>query len=120
MKNLELNQNLSQFHGTEHYHAYYNLYLTDGIKYLAEQAQCYWLIDVIWSHTLCKKWLGTEDFITCTLTATNSKGRVIFDDGNDNILAKQEIPYTDFPLDKIKIFIVSNGDKFVVMLPSEY
>jgi len=115
-----LQNNLEQFTGTEQYYTHHSLLLTDGAKYLAEKAQCYWLMDVIWSHTHCEKWLGKEDFIVCTLTVLNSKATVAFDDGNSNILMTQEIPFTDFPLNKIKLYVVSDGSNFVVMLPSEY
>ena len=120
MNTLQLSTDLGQFTGTEQYYNYHSLLLTDGIKYLAEEAQCYWLMDVIWSHTHCEHWHGKEDFIVCTLTTTDSRATVIFDDGNGNVLAKQSIQFTDFPLDQIKIYIVSNGDQYVVMLPSEY
>ena len=118
MKKHELN--LDQFTGTENYYRYYDMLLTDGAHYLAEKAECFWLMDVIWSYVISKKWANREDFLTCTLSANNSVGKVVFDDGNDNLLATQEIPYTDFPLNKIRLFIVWNGNQFVVMLPGEY
>ena len=111
---------LAQFIGTEEYYRYYNLLLTDGAHYLAEQAECFWLMDLIASHASIKRWLGKEDFITCKLTVQDTVGEVVFDDGNGNILARQHIPFTDFPLEKIELFIARGEDNFVVMLPGEY
>lgn len=113
-------QDLAQFTGTEQYYQYHNVLLTDGAYYLAEKAGCFWLMDVIWSHSLENRWFGKEDFITCNLTVQDSTGDVVFDDGNGNILANQHIPFTDFPLDQIQLYIVRGEYNFVIMLPGEY
>lgn len=115
-----LKKELAHFTGTEKYYCYYQLLLTDGTHYLAQEAQCFWLIDAIWSHVITKQWLGKEDFITCTLCVADTVGALTFDDGNGNILASQHIPFTDFPLDEIQLFIVRGEDRYVVMFPSEY
>ena len=44
-------QNLQLFCGTEQYYKHFlGIRYTDGVKYLAENAQCYCLIDAIASH----------------------------------------------------------------------
>lgn len=47
---------------------------------------------------------------------------LVCDDGNGNVLATQEIPYTDFPLSEITLYVQENEylGGLVVMLPSEY
>ena len=46
-----LQSQLSQFIGTEKlYRITHRHVLTDGTKFLAEQAQCFWLLDAIASH----------------------------------------------------------------------
>ena len=46
----ELHQHLAHFSGTKHYHRTHSgLLVTDGVKYLADQAGAYWLLDIIWS-----------------------------------------------------------------------
>jgi hypothetical protein len=46
---------------------------------------------------------------------------VICEDGNGNLLALQNIPYTDFPLDEIKLYVTNDDfNGIVVMLTSEY
>lgn len=111
---------LAQFTGTEKHYRYQSLLLTDGAYYLAEKAGCFWLMDVIWSHAMENRWFGKEDFITCKITVQDNVGDVVFDDGNGNILATQHVPFTDFPLDQIQLFIVRGERNLVVMLPGEY
>lgn len=111
---------LAQFSGTEHYYRYHSLLLTDGAFYLAEKAECFWLMDVIWSHAMENRWYGKEDFITCKLTVQDTVGDVVFDDGNGRILVTQHITFTGFPLEQIQLFIVRGECNFVVMLPGEY
>ena len=42
---------LDQFYGTENYYHYLaGLKLTDGVKYLADEAGAYWLLDIIASY----------------------------------------------------------------------
>ena len=51
---------LSHFTGTEKYHRISRRHLlTDGAKYLAEEAQCFWMMDAIASHL---SEIGTEDW----------------------------------------------------------
>lgn len=42
------------------------------------------------------------------------------DDGNDREIARQEIPFTDFPLRSTRLYLVNDGRYRVLMLPSEY
>ena len=51
---------LAQFTGTQGYYRIGRRHLlTDGSKYLADHAQCYWMMDAIASH-LCE--IGTADW----------------------------------------------------------
>ena len=115
----ELKVHLQQFTGTEHYYEHrtigsLKLFLTDGCKYLAEKAGCYWLYDVLasYQHKLCN-----ETFQTWTLKKFISLGWTITaTDGNGKVLVTQDIPYSDFPIeDGITLFLVDG----VVLLPSE-
>jgi hypothetical protein len=50
---------LAQFTGTAHYWRVARQFvITDGVKYLAESAACFWLIDAAISHLLE---IGTAD-----------------------------------------------------------
>jgi hypothetical protein len=118
MKKFDSNQ-LNQFIGTEKYYRISRRHLlTDGTKYLAEEAECFWMMDAIASH-LCE--IGTADwFISIRVQVTEGRVVMIYEDGNDHEHARQEIPYTDFPLSSITLYACWDGEHWVIMLPSEY
>ena len=110
---------LGQFTGTGKYYRISRRHLlTDGTRYLAEQAACFWLMDAIASH-LCE--IGTEDwFVVVQVKVTEGRAVMIYEDGNDKEHARQEIPYTDFPMDLITLYACWDQENWVIMLPSEY
>ncbi len=126
----QLAAELAHFTGTE---SYTNLpypwlrgkkfLLTDGAKYLAEQAQAFWLMDAIASHQISKQ-VAAEEFQCWTLTVNEKHVPAHFGgtDGDEKQLARQEIPYTTFPLESISLYITQNEylGGLVVLLPSEY
>lgn len=114
-----LTSNLTQFTGTERYYRISKKHLiTDGVKYLADQAACYWLIDACVSHL---HEIGTADwFVLVRLVVTGSRATMVYEDGNGNEHARQEIPYTDFPLPQQVLYACWDGEHWVIMLPSEY
>jgi hypothetical protein len=118
MKKFDLTQ-LSYFTGTEKYYRISRRHLlTDGCRYLAEQGACFWMMDAIASH-LCE--IGTADwFVLVRVQVTEGRAVMIYEDGNDREHARQEIPYTDFPLDSITLYACWDQEHWVIMLPSEY
>ena len=118
MKKFDPSQ-LNQFIGTEKYYRISRRHLlTDGTKYLAEAAECFWMMDAIASH-LCE--IGTEDwFVSVRVQVTEGSAVMIYEDGNGREHARQEIPYTDFPLNSITLYACWDGEHWVIMLPSEY
>ena len=119
MSPKQLSSALAQFTGTEHYYRIHpKVVLTDGAKFLAEEAGAYWLMDVIASH-LC--FLNSEEYFTCcALKVSRHSAKLAIEDGNARVLAQQEIPYTDFPLASIELYGVWADSYWVIMLPSEY
>lgn len=120
--NMEAKQNiqkdLDHFTGSEQFYRdplSKSIY-TEGISYVAKNCQAYWLLDLVFSSVRFK--MPNEEFISIKLKVDteNSKGKIIFDDGNNNVLYEQEIPYTDFPLEELKMFYCNN----TLMLTSEY
>ena len=111
---------LRQFTGTTQYARYHSkLLLTDGVVYLAEHAHCFWLLDLFASHLISVD--GDQEQFTCIKLVRKGDGALaVIDDGNDKVLARQEIEWTDFLLDSITLFACWNEDNWVVMLPSEY
>lgn len=117
----ELLGDLAQFSGTEAYHRTHpGLLATDGAKYLADAAGAYWLLDIVWS-VLSKI---ADEFAVLELTRGegSSHAEVVIHDGREpkTVYHQQAIPYTDFPLLSIKLYVQENGLERVVMLPGEY
>lgn len=117
----DLETELRQFTGTENYYKHLgNVVLTDGAKYLADRAGAYWLMDVVASWQLAKK-VACEPFQSWNIEVKdNNKATIKADDGNGNEIARQEIPFTDFPLRSTRLYLVNDGRYRVLMLPSEY
>ncbi len=122
----ELESNLAHFTGSVEYtRAKYpgvNLLLTDGAKYLCDNAKCYWLMGVIASYQ--PKKLAKEEFQTWIIRVNETKSAVVTcDDGNGHILVEQHIPWTDFPSRELKLYAQRAEypePGLIVMLPSEY
>jgi len=110
---------LLQFTGTSSYYRISRRYLiTDGIKYLADAVAAYWLMDAVASHL---DEIGTADwFVLIRLWVHDRSAVMIYEDGNGNELARQEIEYTDFPLSSIDLYACWDGEHWIIMLPSEY
>lgn len=120
----EIKNALQHFNGTE---MFYSMPIakskfTDGLKYLTEVAQCFWLITdacVIGNSLKDKSYFITIDFKRLPEEEQHQQqceAVIIYSDGNDNILKTQKYVSTDFPLDKLRLFYVDN----TLMLPSEY
>ena len=118
MKKFDPTQ-LSYFTGTEKYYRISRRHLlTDGTKYLEEEAECFWMMDAIASHL---SEIGTEDwFVLIRVQVTGDRAVMIYEDGNSREHARQEIPYTDFPMTSITLYACWNQENWVIMMPSEY
>jgi hypothetical protein len=112
-------QTLSQFTGTGCYYRLSRLcVITDGVKYLADAAGAYWLLDAAASYLVE---LGTEDwFVLVRLVTTDGSAVLTLEDGNGGIRAHQSIPYTDFPASEQCLYACWDSQHWVLMLPSEY
>jgi len=120
----EIIEGLQHFHGTE---MFYQIPLlrtrfTDGLKYLSEVAECFWLITD--TSVIAKSLINKSEFVTIDFRRLSKEkqdysgyeAEIIYTDGNDNILEKHGYRVTDFPLDELRLFFVNN----TLMLPSEY
>ena len=121
----EIQSALAHCYGTQNYHRFSSLFrkhvLTDGVHMLCEMADCYWLMDAIASyHDAAQKDEMLRDMQFWTLTVTDGKATLICERDTNDVAFKQEIPYTDFPLDTIKFYVNrADEDLWVIMLPSE-
>lgn len=112
--NYPLEAELRHFTGTENHYKHWTgrIVFTDGVHYLAAKARAFWLINAVVSYDRKEPFqiwmLDKHDGNKATLTMK--------EDTEQPILVKQEIPYTDFPLAAIKLYLIGG----VLLLPSEY
>ncbi|MEG4210376.1 DUF6876 family protein [Microcoleus sp. S13_B4] len=126
-----LSKNLQHFNGSEQYYKHFlGLLYTDGVKYLAENAEAYWLIDAIvsYQHRL-RKVRSLSEFQLWFLHVGDKHEFIKPKSPNDAVLTCwedtptpetkpaiiQQIPYTEFPLPEMKLFLRDR----VLLLPSE-
>jgi hypothetical protein len=110
---VKLQNRLSQCIGTTQYFLHWTktLKFTDGVKFLADNAGAYWLIDAIASYG------RKEPFQLWELKVNDSKAVLTMkEDTGEPVLVKQEITYTDFPLDEITLYLIDG----ILLLTSEY
>lgn len=117
----EIEAGLQHFTGTEQWYAHAllrNHRYTDGVRFLAESAGAYWLLDAVVSWQLDPR-VSAEEFQVWRLRRESATGTWLLfcEDGNDRRIAQQAYNSTTFPLEAgIDLFVI---DK-CVLLPSEY
>ncbi len=92
---------------------------TQGVKYVASEAGAYWLIDAICSHqkqTLLNEYPNLKEFQIWRLEVEHNSAVLICEQDTNQPVLSQKIPYTDFPLEEVKFFLI---DK-IILLPGEY
>lgn len=124
----ELTAELAQFTGSETWYRHSinpHVVYTEGARALAVKAGAYWLLDEIALANLSRKLVREDPQQVWKLRRESGNSAVLSCDGNDGrggdarIFTKL-IPFTDFPLESIKLYCFSDGSRHVVMLPSEY
>ena len=111
---------LPRFSGTEHWYRHSlnrRMTFTDGVKYLADAAGAYWLVDEIALRQI-KPAVRAQEFQVWKL-AKNKSGNgatLTMEDGNKHVCHTARIPFTDFPLPEVTLWFADN----VILLPSEY
>ncbi len=113
---MGLEDELAGFIGTtQYYRNYTGLLFTDGIKYLADQAECYWLIDLVGSY---QPQLRRVPFQLWELAVEEDRSAVVCakEDTGEPVIVEQSIPYTDFPMQEFSFYCVDG----VMMLRNEY
>jgi hypothetical protein len=107
---------LEQFNGTENYYKYLSgLKLTDGVKYLAEKAGAYWLMDIIAGY---QSKLKDQPFQIWRihLKEGNTADVSCRPDSDQPAIVTQHIPYTDFPIHEYELYCIDG----VILLKGEY
>jgi hypothetical protein len=131
--NAEIALEARHFHGTENWYKHlFGIVYTDGVQWLAETLNCYWLIDEVAFNT--RLYRKSQSFMTVGFkTLVQGKGSLEITNGNDYLLAKRRYEFTDLFVNTeslkaaketefIRFFLVYGGDfkRHVLMLPSEY
>ncbi len=115
-----LKNQLQNFCGTETWfrHSLFRKFLyTEGIQFLAEQGECYWLIDLIFGFQYEYPSLKCEDFQLWELKVANNKTATLTcDNGNGIIVFTHNLSFTTFPLEIIRLYFSDN----VLLLTSEW
>jgi len=112
------NENFGSSNGSENFYCHRPslMMYTDGVKDLAESCQAYWLIDLVISYQ-CHQAINLERFQVWDLKRVeDSRFKIVATDGNDNQIASQEIPFSDFNYDLATLWLVDG----CLMLPKEY
>jgi hypothetical protein len=113
--------NLAQFTGSETLYQHpFGVRYTEGVKYMAEHGGAYWLIDAIASWQIDPtvrndRMLQQIQFWKLTVNEDRSATLICERDEGD-IAITQEIPFTDFPLQEVRLYCQQR----IVLLPSEY
>jgi len=114
----EILNNLPQFYGSEQFYKlspFSQIVATDGVKYVADSCDSYWLVTDILAFQLEPK-VKKEGFQVWKLSVKDNSGTLTCEDGNGNVVYKNEGINTDFPLDEITLWVTDG----VILLPSEY
>ena len=103
---------LAQFTGSEHWYRHAmvrDVLYTDGVKYVAETAGAYWLIDEITFAQRFDKLLAAEEFQSWKLTVNaDHTATLTCEDGDGGVVFTKAIEFTDFPLEEITLYFINN------------
>lgn len=122
LEKTEIEKGLAQFTGTQHYYEHWTgmLKWTDGIEWLAEVAECHWLLDVI---AINQDLLKSQDdrmkdmqFWKFRVNPDRSATLVCIPDSDEPPTFEDGLHFTDFPLEEIDIWV----QRGVALLPGEY
>jgi hypothetical protein len=126
-ENEKLTQaDLDQFIGSQEYYRWSKLFhkhvLTEGVRYLCEKAQAYWLVDAIASYHSKAMKLGLSiQFWKLKVNLETRKAVLICERDEGDTVIMQRIPCTDFPLAEVRIWVESDGREiWTILLPSEH
>ena len=116
--------------GLERYRTIFpNIIYTPGVQYLAEKGEAYWLIDAVASHfgtaqmqRAMKEDARTRSLQFWRLTVKPDQSAILTAVADSGVkpFVKQEIPYTDFPLEEVSIWARFDGIRWTLYLPSEH
>ena len=112
------------FTGTERWYRYSpGLLVTDGVKFLIDNGAA-WVVDIIASARTIRAVRDEEKEFWKLTVSDDHTAKIICTDGDKGngpvTLFKQDIPFTDFPMKLLHLYVISDNKTKVIMLPSEY
>lgn len=118
---------LAQFSGSEHYYQHLHpLLLTDGSKFLADEAGCYWLMDIV-ALRMCPALAGKDSFFVVDVERRGRGVTLTAHDGGlgeaePRVYYREDITLSDFPLEHYAFYVAfePSVSRWVAMLTSEY
>ena len=91
ISNEQLATELASFIGTTQYYRITNrCIVTDGVKYLADEAGCYWLL-YLYAAQLASVNHAVDRFAVLNLVRQRGGVNIAIEDGNDRLLASQAV-----------------------------
>ena len=98
IKSSDLSNLMSYCYGTEHYYtnSIHSFKYTDGAKIFCENAQSYWLLDIVNSVCRFYKRMHQDLIIIKLIVNKDNKASITFED-TYGIFFSQIIPFTDCP-----------------------
>ena len=106
-----------------------NVIYTSGVRHLAEEGGAYWLIDAIASHLVYSEMahaIAEDDqlqhlqFWKLKVNEDQAAELTCIADTDCPPAILQAIPWTDFPLPEVSVWVSFNGQHWTLFLPSEY
>ena len=101
---------------------------TEGVRDITKKTESYWFLDLIASYQYMLKnagfqvWKLEREYSFTVVDGVRVVGKrkdsfnVVCEDGNDNVLIKQHIHFSEFPFDNYIVWCIEG----VVLLPVEY
>ena len=110
---------LNHFTGSEVFYRHplnRKIIYTQGVQYLAEKAEAYWLLDYIVSNQHNPK-IKIEPFQVWQIKVNeHNKAAIWVEDGNKNRIKSFKLEFTDFPLPEFTLWLTDS----TLLLPNEY
>ncbi len=114
-----LRAELRQFTGSTEFYRHFShaIVYTEGVKFLAEHARVYWLIDLIasWQRRALKD-VALREFQLWELRITSGKAVVVCLRDSEDEAFRQKLEFADSALDYVRLYLQDG----VLMLPSEH
>ena len=115
-----LQKQLESFYGSEHWYqqAPFKIVFTDGVKYFAEKGKANWAVTDIMATAEALN----RDFLVVTIEVADEKATITYgtDSGDEFIVARQEYEFTDLEAGIYKFYVMDDGIRKTMLLPSEY